>query len=327
MYNEKLKQQYIESVNLKPDFSEDDLALTINIFQTSEKYEEKFGKDLAYFNADEVKNVYLDFGYGTRYNNLRLQKFINMYIRYVKKEHDSSIILSKIPPEMMKDIILHGIKNDGFYMTEETFLSLVESLAEGYNSQLAFVFLAAYNGLGGDYWSEISLVKEENINSEKQTINIYTYDKRAKKVYYSRTIKVNDLFLKIATLANAETESKRSKGFVNGKYKTSDYILKKGENAGEKDNIEDYVFSQYRRSMDMLIRFRKNPDYAFPEISLEDIRNSGIINFLKKLMKAFDEPMDRRESAINNPYVAKPIMEKFNIDEFSIKKIIMKYMK
>ena len=30
--------------------------------------------------------------------------------------------------------------------------------------------------------------------------------------------------------------------------------------------------------------------------------------------------MDRRESAINNPYVAKPIMEKFNIDEYSYKK-------
>ena len=48
------------------------------------------------------------------------------------------------------------------------------------------------------------------------------------------------------------------KGFVNGKYKTSDYILKKGETAGEKDNIEDYVFSRYRRSMDMLIRSKKS---------------------------------------------------------------------
>lgn len=327
MYNEKLKQQYIESVNLKPDFSEDDLALTINIFQTSEKYEEKFGKDLAYFNADEVKNVYLDFGYGTRYNNLRLQKYINMYIRYVKKEHDSSIILSKIPSEMMKDIILQGIKNDGFYVTEENFLALIESLVEGYDIQLAFVFLAAYNGLSGDYWSEISLAKKENINFEKQTIKIYAYDKRAKKICYSRTIKINDFFLKIATLANAETESKRGKGFINGKYKESDYILKKGGIAEEKDDIEDYVFSQYRRSMDMLMRFRKNPAYAFPYISLEDIRNSGIVNFFKKLMKAFDEPMDKRELAINNPYIAKPIMEKFNIDEFSIKKIIVKYMK
>lgn len=327
MYNEKLKQQYIESVNLKPDFSEDDLALTINIFQTSEKYEEKFGKDLAYFNADEVKNVYLDFGYGTRYNNLRLQKYINMYIRYVKKEHDSSIILSKIPSEMMKDIILQGIKNDGFYVTEENFLALIESLVEGYDIQLAFVFLAAYNGLSGDYWSEISLAKKENINFEKQTIKIYAYDKRAKKICYNRTIKINDFFLKIATLANAETESKRGKGFINGKYKESDYILKKGGIAEEKDDIEDYVFSQYRRSMDMLMRFRKNPAYAFPYISLEDIRNSGIVNFFKKLMKAFDEPMDKRELAINNPYIAKPIMEKFNIDEFSIKKIIVKYMK
>lgn len=327
MYNLKRKQQYIESVSLKPDFSEEDLALTLRIFQTSEKYEEKFGKDLAYFNAEEVKNVYLDFGYETRIHNLRLQKFINMYIRHMKKEYDSSIRIPKIPQQMLKDIILQGTKNNGFYMTEDNFQSLIESLVEGYNTQLAFVFLAAYNGLSGDYWSEISLAKEENINFEEQTIKIYTYDKREKEVYYSRTIRINDLFLKVATLANAETECKRGKGFVNGTYKASDYILKKGGIASEKDNIGDYVFSQHTRCMDMLIRFRKNPDYAFPDISLENIRSSGIVNFFKKLMKAFEEPIDRMESGINNPYIAKPIMEKFNIDEFTMKKIIMKHMR
>lgn len=326
MYDDIIKTQYIESVSSEPDFKKEDFTKILMLFQVSEEYEIKLGKDLAYFDLEEMTEIYLAFKCTTSALFSELRRTINKYIKWYKQEIDSNIGILSIPSNVKRKIILQGKEDYVFHIEDSTFMSLVNSLIKENYIQTAYIAVAAYIGLSGSNWSEITLAKKKNIDFDKGEMKVYGYNKKDNKIFYSRTIIVSDLFLRIVKMADAEKNYKRTNGNVLGIYRETDFILKDRDTAKEDEDIQSFIKRRSRRCIDMMYRLRRNPNYAIDSITLNEIWESGALNFLIKLMHAYDEPISKIHTIEKNKQIIEPVLQKYNMSESKLKKIISLYI-
>lgn len=326
MYDDIIKTQYIESVSSEPDFKKEDFTKILMLFQVSEEYEIKLGKDLAYFDLEEMTEIYLAFKCTTNALFSSLRKTINKYIKWYKQEVDANICILTIPSSVKRKIILQGEEDYVFHIEDNTFMSLVSSLMKENYIQTAYIVMAAYIGLSGSNWSEITLAKKRNIDFDTREMKVYGYNKKDNKIFYSRTITVSDLFLRIVKMADAEKNYKRNNGSILGLYKETDFILKDRDTAKQDEDIKSFINRRSKRCIDMMYRLRHNPNYAIDSITLNEIWESGALNFLIKLMQAYDQPISKIHTIEKNKHIIEPVLQKYNMSEACLKKIISLYI-
>lgn len=323
MYNSQTKNKYLEY--LKPNTNAQDLAEIIRIFQQIQDIEEKYQKDVAYFSLHELEELYCVFGYTKMYAFRNLQKKVNAYIKWYKNNYDNTVECIAMSVETIEQILLQGKDENAFHITDKLFKKLIDSLIDSYEIQTAYVLTAVYSGLKGDKYSEVILLKKEDIDFNSRQIKIYAFNRKTKELAYNRTMAASDTFLNVIRLAISEEIFRNKNGKLLGYFNPSSYALKSRTTSQVEKDIELYVNSQYKRITDIVKRMKKDSSYALTDLTLENIRRSGISNALIAMLGVLDEPISRVNED-RNKFIKKAIKEKYNITDKYLESVIASHV-
>lgn len=317
MYNQEIKNKYLSKIN---DIKE--ITNVLTLFQTSSILEERYGKDLSYFNKDEMIELLKMFKIPSVNGTRELQRRINRYFVYYSENYDNKVKKLQIGEEKIREIANSG-KTKLVSIGKKEFEMLIEKLLEDNNAQCAFSLIAAWSGLKGTFLSEITLAKMGNIDKNNKKLKVYSYNEKKNEILFDREIFVSDLFIKVADLADKEMIYVDGDNRILGTYEPSDYIIKvrvTNQNADKDFGLIETMKNKYR-----MVFYRMNrllsKDVSFPNLNFESIRRSGIAADTIEVANLFGVPIDKLEEE-SNRFVLKLILDKYKIDMTYMRSII-----
>lgn len=317
MYNQEIKNKYLSKIN---DIKE--IANVLTLFQTSGILEERYSKDLSYFNKDEMVELLKMFKIPSINGIRELQRRINRYFVYYSENYDDKVKKLQIGEDKIREIANSG-ETKLVSIGKKEFEMLIEKLLKDNNAQCAFSLIAAWSGLKGTFLSEITLVKMGNIDKKNKKLKIYSYNEKKNEVLFDREIFVSDLFIKVAELADREMIYVDGDNKMLGTYEPSDYIIKvrvTNQNADKDFGLIETMRNKYR-----MVFYRMNrllsKDVAFPNLNFESIRRSGIAAATIDVANLFGVPIDKLEEE-SNRFVLKLILDKYKINMTYMRSII-----
>lgn len=294
--NEKLKEKYIEA-RLKKFDSVDTVK---QAFKKFEKYEEKFNKDLCMFDVLEINYAYRDIqsrsfeslsnihsqilGYATwciKYGKRNFKDELKGYkTNYYAALHTDDI------HRMMDNVEANRI------ITRKELLDKCKLLP---NASDAFILLCLFEGIKGRDYSEIREIIWDDFKGNVLTI----HPGRISELYGDiipdeRQLTVSNELLNYANKARTETEYKTLVNInINTPLSVEPYIVKRTQRAYN-TGIQPKLT---RRIVEILNYKRERSD---PELSASDIRNSGKVYYINKLIK--DTKKDAYSVVFGNEY-------------------------
>ena len=150
MYNEAFKRQFIKDDTTNKNFDK----FMPRYFETIEKYEKEYGKDLCNFNVQEIENYFLGLSTASfeRCQNIKAQ-FIK-YSQYCLERNmvdDNQIHWQEIDGEYIKRILNQG-KINGQLVTKE---QLLMDLMRLDNASDMFIVLSIFEGICGNKYKDL----------------------------------------------------------------------------------------------------------------------------------------------------------------------------
>lgn len=268
MFNAKVKQDYIE---LNPNNNVNFEKVMLNYFNRVEETEKRFGKDLGVFTTSEIIAMYkslctpsLDM---LNVINNQFLNYTNWYMRNVENKDNQNHYR-----EMSTDVLLSCISYAGFnsnILTRNELLGIIREFANPYEQ---FLYLALFEGVKGEQFSDFDNLKLTDFKRDKKVLQLS-----------NRTIPVSTELIHYAEEATTEYQMYNISGdpVRRGKLLAADdRIIKCPEEVGFESNRSDRLRLIYR-----IIRKTKRYDFVPPTISITSLIESGRINWVRERMK------------------------------------------
>lgn len=321
MYNQEIKNKYLNEINNTGDMKE--VANVLTLFQTSGILEERYGKDIVYFNKEQMVDLLKMFHLPSISGVREVQRRINRYFIYYSENYDENVKKVQISEYKIREIANSG-ESKLMVIGKNEFEKLINKLIEEKNAQCAFSLIAAWSGLKGTSLSEISLIKMENIDKDNKKLKVYSYNQSKNMITMEREIFVSDLFIKVAELADKEMVYVDSSNKMLGTYEPSDYIIKvrvTNQNVDKDYDLPEFIKSRYNIIFYRLSRLKANKDFSFPNLNFESVRRSGIAASTIEVANLFGVPLNKLEEE-GNRFVLKLILDKYKISMTYMRSVI-----
>jgi hypothetical protein len=265
-YNNERKLRYLE----KCRFSELTIPVIEQWLSKAAVVEANLGKDLAEFNRNEIVNLYKSFNSRSKQTLKTVTYFFSDYYSWCLGEGyiSNKSVINHYDPNMAKSIIDEVIPielvEDKFYRKQEVY----DYLDKIYDKANQFALYAVFSGCLGTQGEDILNLKMSDIDENNKTA----------KLYSGITIKIDDLFIKLAKQANSQTQYIPQEGSSNqfGRLDYSDgiFILKScGYNTPE--TPLSYIAFQQRYAV-----IRKQVKNRF--VNPNNTYNNGLVNYVKE---------------------------------------------
>ncbi len=158
MYNEERKLQYIE---YKMDTATLDKYFLKNIFGKAETFEEAYGKDMAEWNAEQIISFYKWYDTCSLYSLMNINSALHTYCLWcLKNGYVSSDCYKDVTYEMLGECV-NKEELSKIFVTRKQLVKMLEDLV---NPVDKFLLLALFEGIKGDYCSEITHLKTTDID-------------------------------------------------------------------------------------------------------------------------------------------------------------------
>ncbi|SHJ15333.1 phage lytic cycle repressor MrpR family protein [Parasporobacterium paucivorans] len=270
MVNQKFKEEFIRTYN-----SGKYEGYVWNIFKKTEDSEEKFKKDVASFELNEIEALLQSFG-STSIQSLRvIACILRKYTAYAVTKKLPGVDLNhfdEVTTALLENCVHKSERNEKFISRNR----LLNFVAELPNSGDQFLIMALYEGLGGDLLSEITMTAGAGINEDKNIISLYG----------GRTIECSSRLIAVARDAadNYRYESLNEKSLNQREMRLiSDRIFKARNNATEPD-----AYHAYHRALRRLNEIREYLGYR--SLNVGSLRISGFAQAILDLMDDQDMP-------------------------------------
>lgn len=169
MYNQQIKEEFI---NYYCSTIKANINTIKGIFANSKKIEEKLSKDLCCFDKDDILILFSSYKTGWDTLNTLRSLFISYTYFCFKKGYIKKINMAYdnlTPDELHKCIDLETLSNK--IITKEKLYECINKLE---NPCDKFVLEAIYTGIRGHRTKELKNIKLKDINTNDNTIKIYT---------------------------------------------------------------------------------------------------------------------------------------------------------
>lgn len=272
--NEEIKKRFLESgflQNKDGEMSEYKEKISDRIFGKLPEWEEKFNKDAAMFNYEEVKEMFRSFDCYS-FKTLRNQTdVLDQYTQYYKRNIDSRCenVYHYIDLSFLKECIdAEHTKNK--YISYKQFQ---EILASTLNATERAVCLLLWDGVRGTGFSDILYLERDRIDFKEKIIY------GAERIYYvsEQTCKELDAALREQYLINYKDKKVRRVEGLGRLYKES-----VNAKAAAKEN------RRYRWMSRMLASLKE--EFELPLLTARQIIESGELHCIKELMKQTGMP-------------------------------------
>ena len=168
MYNEKVKQQYID---FNPNNNHQFEKIMSNYFGKAEETEKRLKKDLAQFTSAEIIGMYKGF-VTPSFNmlviiNNQFQNYTNWYIRNIDNGDNQNHYL-----EMRDDILMNCVSytaQQKSVISRDRLLSMIKEFKNPYES---FLYLGLFEGLGGEKMSDFYNLSMKDFNGKKYLVKL-----------------------------------------------------------------------------------------------------------------------------------------------------------
>lgn len=308
LYNEHVKKEYIQrKAQLFIDFGGE--LFISKIFVQSYNYENVINKDLFDFTKEEIMNLYLMFRTKSVFYLSSINTIINHYITWAIERGYST---NKEPPtKNIKETDLNACispiaKNKTIITEDELYIT---ANAISLNPSDQFLLLAPFYGIYGKELCELSCIKREDINIEKNTVSLCT----------NRTLEIPEklISIMIKSLDTYKLYTRSKKGGILEVRLAGDTVYK--------TTATDYKEGEYIKRMQKHIHYRFGKvKYMcnLPELSLMSIRTSGFVHFSRNAMNKYN--MIFYDFMLSD--ISKHVCERFNIKR-DPQRIIQRYKK
>lgn len=194
MYNEIQKKEYLDFCDSTNRYGETTISGIKSIFNNSALVEERWEKDLCYFNRPQIIDLLKS------YNSLapdRLKQncvYLADYYNWCLNVNHYVSDLTNYYHYSLSDEIIDGVidKEDllGKYFNKEEMKKYTSKIYDPTNQYIAY---ALYNGIKGDNFEELIHVKPEDLDRDKKELTLIT----------ERKIIVDDYFIELMDKADA----------------------------------------------------------------------------------------------------------------------------
>lgn len=306
MYNPDLKIKFLEETQT----SENTKKVILSLFRKIAIIEYMLNKDICVFNLHEINEMVEALGY-VSIDTIRVSlSHISSYIKWCiandlrgSHEHVNNVEVFLDTQDLSQFIT--KVKNKNMYITEE---KLYREVSELYNFVDRAIFIALFEGIGGEELYELRSLQLKNIDFQNKTIHLVDKDgsTRIKNVSY----KLIDVLID----ANKQDKYYQNNGERDRQtnLKESPYIIKPADRASN-DIMINYstIHTRFKRS-----KMQVGLEYVTPS-SLHD---SGAINRAFELAKEakLDEPNDEIWQLIQQP-------AEYNLSDSQLYRLVKKY--
>lgn len=317
MYNSDIKEKFIADMDCR------DLSSYKNtiqqIFKTSEDMEIVKGKDLAEFDHAEFIQFFKKLRMKTVATARRRIWLMNKYISWYSEKINWRIVAPTYTTNEIKSILVE--KYSWSYLrpnrVEDICLNLLPSTT-------GFLLYAVYIGAGGPSLEEVTSIKLSDLDEKNLKLALYIYDDEGNRIH-SRDIAIDNIFIFLAQKADQEKCYYDDSGRKLGYLESSPYILKRREGSVE-NNLNELIKSKYKMCRDKIIAANKKA--GIKKISVATFRYSGIINYLKELIRLLDiNIVFKKEELLKkeNQILIESAAKKYNVNTTTIKRVINEY--
>lgn len=317
MYNEDAKTKYLKYLeNAKQNKF---LFPSRKMFSDSLEFEEQYGKDLAYFNKDEILIFYKSLSPQTYDAVRRNILHCNKYIKWYRDTLDASVKVVRLTAEEGDSCITIPRSSWQFY-SKETIFNIMDKC---FLKSSALLIWTLYIGLRGTFMDEISLLEIDDILESENQIIVHRFDFENKNVYFSRKISVPDDYIKLAKAVHDEQFYYQSDGRMSGRLEDSRFIFKRREGTKDK-TIEENIINRARLYREKLQRVSNSKDMILKDFNPKSIYNSGMMNYLFECMEVLGL---NEQDVLNdkNSYIIDRVCERYGAEKEHAMNVIKEY--
>lgn len=288
LYNNEIKSKYIQNKGR----AYGNVATTY--FTQTKSVEEEKGKDIALFTNEEWFEFLFSIDVITIHNVNRYTEFFKTYAKWysVNMKTEEQNYFDKIGKDQMIFYTTNIINKDN-YIPRDLFVKLVNDIP---NAVDRYVLLCIYEGIKGEDFSDIILLKQSDIDRENNIFHLHS----------GKDVVVSDELMQAAIAACSQ------KNFVTLKSPFDP----KTPATGTLDNVE-YVFrvrdnASYNapKSRNMYRKFASYKSYfENSEINAPRLLSSGFIAKLHEIMEKYDADQPKQvydtqelKDAVSNLY-------------------------
>ena len=269
-YNELIKKKYLENSQ------ENNANYADKLFSFYAGIEEEFGKDLAVFSKEEIIDTYSKISSLStlrRYQSV-LRNYTSFYLSETHNQENQNEYDNILDDELVQ--IIKSNANNRMYISKWQLMEILEDLP---NAVDKFLVLALYEGIKGDNFEDIIMMKMSDINERNNTI----------KLYSGNTIKVSSTLVLLAQEAYSQKYYKgmQSSFTISSKPVTLDkneYVFRVRANSKLTDNDTEKKAARVYQRLLAIKKYLGNNDF-----SLSRIMKSGYVYELKKIKSQFPE--------------------------------------
>lgn len=281
MFNVKVKQDYI---NYNPNNNHQFHKVMTNYFDRAEETEKRLKKDLAQFTSAEILDMYKSFV--TPSLNMLIiinNQFLN-YTNWYKKEisiGDNQNHYIEIRDDMLMNCVSFTSQQSAI-LTRETLLEMIKEFKNPYES---FLYLALFEGLGGEKMSDFYELSMKDFDGKKYTVNLPGRTFTISKELYHYAEDASDEYV-IYNIMGEPTSR--------GRLLESDgRIIKCSASSGFETEKSERALIVYR-----MLRKIKRYDFVPESLNSTNLIESGRIDLINKIMR--EKKIDNPESVIRN---------------------------
>jgi len=204
LYNDEIKQRYIEKKESETIISEGSLQ---NLFNKTMEFEERLGKDVSCFTYYEIEEMYKTWN-SSSFNTLQVQHSnLTMYTDWCINNSlvvDFQNHFREFNKNTLTNCLNLVIFNSRIFSREQ----VLEWCSDVYtkNPSDAFILLALFEGIRGDKYSDIANLKMSDFNADELTVRL-PYNKKKVKIsqqLYNYAKKADETLFYRSLLSNAE---------------------------------------------------------------------------------------------------------------------------
>lgn len=267
MFNVKVKQEYI---NYNPNNNHQFHKIMTNYFDRAEETERRLNKDLAQFTSAEIISMYKSF-LTPSFNMLVIinNQFLN-YTTWYKKEigiGDNQNHYIEIRDDILMNCVSYTAQRSSI-MKREEFLDMIKEFQNPYES---FLYLALFEGLGGERMSDFYDLSMKDFDRRKLIVRL---PKRtltiSKELYHYAEESANEYII-----YNIMGEPTRRGRLL----ETDNRIIKCSSSSGFETEKSERAGIVYR-----MLRKTKRYDFVPESLNATNIIESGRVNMINEFI-------------------------------------------
>lgn len=281
MFNVKVKQDYI---NYNPNNNHQFHKIMTNYFDRAEETENRLKKDLAKFTSAEILDMYKSFVTPSLdmlvIINNQFLNYAGWYMKEIDKGDNQNHYI-EIRNDMLMNCVSYTSQQSAVLSREE----ILDMIKEFKNPYESFLYLALFEGLGGEKMSDFYDLSMEDFDGKKYNVKLPGRTFEISRELYHYAEEASNEYV-IYNIMGEPTS--RGRLLENDKR-----IIKCSATSGFEREKEERALIVYR-----MLRKIKRYDFVPESLNSTSLIESGRIDLINRIMR--DKKIDNAEYVIRN---------------------------